>query len=220
MAAGGAGQKQEEDTVVPGQGSVRLAKVTARKKGGRRGGSAVPGVPEGGLPDAFPAAVPAAAPPGPHSPCCGWGSGLSRRLGAAGLGADQRLLQSPPQRPLIRGRGLLPPRPPSFGYICMQGGSTHLEGSGSLPRRLLGCRGTPKCRGLRLLSLCQEGSGGRPAKLRADLGFSPQWGHAVLSHQTTVWSAYSSPHSALPPAFLHCRFSGIWWQTPQDHLGL
>lgn len=54
---------------------------------------------------------PPCPPPGPHSPCCGGWCGLSRRLCAAGLGAELRLLQSPPQRSLMGGRGSMAPRP-------------------------------------------------------------------------------------------------------------
>lgn len=92
----GAGRAAQGHGVEGGGASRRLRR--ARCGEGTAGGLRAP-------------SPPPCPPPGPHSPCCGGGCGLSRRLCAAGLGAELRLLQSPPQRSLIGGRGLVAPRP-------------------------------------------------------------------------------------------------------------
>lgn len=114
------------------------------KEGARRAGSSGHGA-AGALPavPGAPPPPPPCPPPGPHSPCCGGWCGLSRRLGAAGLGAELRLLQSPPQRSLIGGRGLCR-HAPLFGYICMREGVPP-SGAAGVWRGPPGCGGTPRC---------------------------------------------------------------------------
>lgn len=111
---------------------------------------------------------------GPGSP------GGSVRRASARHGAAAAAVPSAAPSYRRVGLGALPP--PSFGYICMRGGSTRFRGSGRLS--LSRAQRSPKMPESGLLSLfCREASREHPTRLRAvNLGLQPSGVGEVPSH--------------------------------------